>query len=118
MQISIFGMGYVGCVSGACFAQMGHKVLGVEPNPVKVDLINSGKSPIVETGLDTLLAEVVQSGSFQATSDWSRAIKETDLALVCVGTPNRSMAASTFVTSNAYASRSVKVSLSVAIGLP
>ena len=76
-------MGYVGCVSGACFAQMGHKVLGVEPNPVKVDLINSGKSPIVETGLDTLLAEVVQSGSFQATSDWSRAIKETDLALVC-----------------------------------
>ena len=90
MQISIFGMGYVGCVSGACFAQMGHKVLGVEPNPVKVDLINSGKSPIVETGLDTLLAEVVQSGSFQATSDWSRAIKETDLALVCVGTPNRS----------------------------
>ncbi len=82
-------MGYVGCVSGACFAQMGHRVLGVEPNSVKVDLINSGKSPIVETGLDTLMAEVVQSRSFQATSDWSRAINETDLALVCVGTPNR-----------------------------
>ena len=89
MRISIFGMGYVGCVSGACFAQMGHKVLGVEPNQLKVDLINSGKSPIVETGLDALIAEVVQSGAFWATSDAGRALKETDLALVCVGTPNR-----------------------------
>ncbi len=83
-------MGYVGCVSGACFAQMGHQVLGVEPNPVKVDLINTGKSPIVETGLDALMTDVVQAGSFCATSDSARAIKETDLALVCVGTPNRS----------------------------
>ena len=90
MRISIFGMGYVGCVSGACFAEMGHKVLGVEPNPVKVDLINSGKSPIVEKDLDGLIAKVVQNGSFTATPDWMRAIQETDLALVCVGTPSRS----------------------------
>ena len=89
MRISIFGMGYVGCVSGACFAEMGHKVLGVEPNPVKVDLINSGKSPIVEKDLDGLIAKVVQNGSFTATPDWMRAIQETDLALVCVGTPSR-----------------------------
>lgn len=82
-------MGYVGCVSGACFAEMGHKVLGVEPNPVKVDLINSGKSPIVEKDLDGLIAKVVQNGSFTATPDWMRAIQETDLALVCVGTPSR-----------------------------
>jgi GDP-mannose 6-dehydrogenase len=83
-------MGYVGCVSGACFAQMGHQVLGVEPNPVKINLINTGKSPIVETGLDALMTEVVQAGLFHATSDSARAIKETDLALICVGTPNRS----------------------------
>jgi GDP-mannose 6-dehydrogenase len=90
MRISIFGMGYVGCVSGACFAEMGHTVLGVEPNPVKVDLINSGKSPIVEKGLDTLLAKVVRNGTFRATSDWAQAIKDSDLAIVCVGTPSRS----------------------------
>lgn len=82
-------MGYVGCVTGACFADMGHTVLGVEPNPVKVDLINSGKSPIIEKDLDTLLAKVVQNGSFRATADWAQAIKDSDLALVCVGTPSR-----------------------------
>lgn len=82
-------MGYVGCVSGACFADMGHTVLGVEPNPVKVDLINSGKSPIVEKDLDTLLDRVVKQGSFQATADWRKAVNETDLAIVCVGTPSR-----------------------------
>jgi GDP-mannose 6-dehydrogenase len=82
-------MGYVGCVSGACFAEMGHTVLGVEPNPVKVDLINSGKSPIIEKDLDTLLLKVVQNGSFRATADWQQAIKDSDLAIVCVGTPSR-----------------------------
>lgn len=90
MRISIFGMGYVGCVTGACFADMGNTVLGVEPNPVKVDLINSGKSPIVEKDLDTLLAKVVANKSFRATADWAQAVKESDIALVCVGTPSRS----------------------------
>lgn len=83
-------MGYVGCVTGACFADMGHTVHGVEPNPVKVDLINSGKSPIVEKDLDTLLAKVVANQSFRATADWAAAIKDSDIALVCVGTPSRS----------------------------
>lgn len=90
MRICIFGMGYVGCVTGACFAEMGHEVLGVEPNPVKVDLINSGKSPIIEKDLDSLLEKVVKSGAFLATSDWAQAIKDSELALVCVGTPSRS----------------------------
>lgn len=89
MKISIFGMGYVGCVSGACFAEMGHTVLGVEPNPVKVDLINSGKSPIIEKDLDALLLKVVQNGSFKATADWEKAIRDSDLAIICVGTPSR-----------------------------
>jgi GDP-mannose 6-dehydrogenase len=89
MRISIFGMGYVGCVSGACFAEMGHTVLGVEPNPVKVDLINSGKSPIIEKDLDALLLKVVQNGTFRATADWQQALNDSELAIVCVGTPSR-----------------------------
>ncbi len=87
MNLSIFGMGYVGCVTGACFAEMGHHVLGVEPNPVKVGLINAGKSPIVEEGLEELIANGVRSGLFRATEDWEHAIDRSDLALVCVGTP-------------------------------
>jgi GDP-mannose 6-dehydrogenase len=89
MKISIFGMGYVGCVSGACLASLGHRVIGVEPNPTKVDLINSGKSPIVEKGLNELLFTQVHEGRFKASSDWQAAIAETDMAWVCVGTPSR-----------------------------
>jgi GDP-mannose 6-dehydrogenase len=90
VRICIFGLGYVGCVSGACFADMGHQVMGVEPNLVKVGLINDGKSPIVEKDLDALIARVVQNGSYRATEDWAKAVQESDIALVCVGTPSRS----------------------------
>ncbi len=89
MRISIFGMGYVGCVSGTCLAGLGHQVIGVEPNPVKVDLINSSKSPIVETGLDELLAARVKAGQFRATANWEEAIRFSEMAFVCVGTPSR-----------------------------
>lgn len=89
MRICIFGMGYVGCVSGACFAELGHHVIGVEPNPLKFGLINAGKSPIVETGLEDLIAKVVKAGMFRATDDWQAALQESDIALVCVGTPSR-----------------------------
>lgn len=88
MKISIFGMGYVGCVSGACLASLENEVIGVEPNPVKVDLINSGKSPIVETGVDALIAAGLKSGKFRATADWKQAVLDSDLAFVCVGTPS------------------------------
>jgi GDP-mannose 6-dehydrogenase len=88
-RISIFGMGYVGCVSGACLASLGHRVIGVEPNRTKINLINSGQSPIVEKGLDELIATNVREGRFSVTDDCSLAIAETDLALVCVGTPSR-----------------------------
>ncbi len=89
-RISIFGMGYVGCVSGACLASLGHKVTGVEPNKTKVDLINSGRSPIVEQDVDELIARTVKEGNYRATEDWKAAIASTDLAFVCVGTPSRS----------------------------
>jgi GDP-mannose 6-dehydrogenase len=89
MRISIFGMGYVGCVSGTCLAGLGHKVIGVEPNQLKVDLINAGRSPIVEKGLDELLAAQVKAGQLKATANWEDAVQSSDLAFVCVGTPSR-----------------------------
>jgi GDP-mannose 6-dehydrogenase len=87
MNISIFGLGYVGCVTAACLAQKGHTVIGVDVNPVKVDLVNSGRSPIVEPGLQELLSEVVQVGRLRATMNASEAVLASELSLVCVGTP-------------------------------
>ena len=55
MKVSIFGLGYVGCVSGACIASMGHKVIGVDSNQAKVDMINQGKSPVVEQDIDKII---------------------------------------------------------------
>lgn len=93
MKISIFGLGYVGCVSAACLAQEGHDVIGVDPNTVKVDLINKGKCPIVEKDLDKILEDVVTSGNKEygqliATTDGVRAALETEISLICVGTPS------------------------------
>ena len=87
MKVSVFGLGYVGCVSAACLARSGHDVVGVDVNPDKVGMINAGKSPIVEPGLEPLLARVVSEGRLRATADPAVAVRETDLALLCVGTP-------------------------------
>src|SRR5215213_8856334 len=89
MKISIFGIGYVGCVSAACFAQAGHDVIGVDVNPTKVDIINSGKSPIVEPQMNELIHDVVKSGKLRATTNSLEAVKGSDLSLVCVGTPSK-----------------------------
>ena len=89
MKISIFGVGYVGCVSAACLAEMGHEVVAVEPNEVKVKMVNEGRSPIVEPGLDELLGRMVKSNRLRATSDWRSAIASADLVMICVGTPSR-----------------------------
>lgn len=89
MRISVFGLGYVGSVSAAAFAADGHHVIGVDVHPDKVDAINQGRSPIVEPGLDALLAEGVASGRLRATTSTAEAIDNTDLSLVCVGTPSR-----------------------------
>src|SRR6185503_15561656 len=90
MQVSVFGLGYVGCVTAACLARHGHAIIGVDVNPDKVALLGQGTSPIVEPGLDALLEEVVTSGQLRATSSAEAAIVDTDLSLICVGTPSRS----------------------------
>ena len=89
MRISIFGIGYVGCVSAACFARAGHDVIGVDVNPTKVEIINSGKSPIVEPQINELIDQVVQEGKLRATTDSLKAVTSSDVSLVCVGTPSK-----------------------------
>lgn len=90
MRICIFGLGYVGSVTSACLARLGHEVVGVEPNPAKVDMLNRGQSPIVEAGLEELLKQAISQGRLKATDDWAAAVAETDMAIVCVGTPSLS----------------------------
>ncbi|NUL82350.1 MAG: UDP-glucose/GDP-mannose dehydrogenase family protein [Armatimonadetes bacterium] len=89
MRVSVFGLGYVGAVSAACFAKGGHTVVGVDPDPRKTELISSGKSPIVEADLERYLQEGVESGRLTTTGDVATAVRETDLSLICVGTPSR-----------------------------
>lgn len=88
MRISIFGFGYVGATTGACLAKEGHHVIGVDPQRAKLDLIAAGKSPIVEEGLEELIAAGVSSGRLSVTTDYRRAVAETDISLICVGTPS------------------------------
>ncbi len=88
MNLSVFGLGYVGCVSAACFAKEGHNVIGVDVSPGKVEMINSGRSPIVESGIGELINEVVSSKRLRATTDAKEAVIGSDASLICVGTPS------------------------------
>jgi GDP-mannose 6-dehydrogenase len=88
MRISIFGLGYVGAVSLACLARDGHSVIGVDIDPAKLELIRSGKTPVVEEGMVELMAEVAASGRVSVTTDPVRAVLRSDLSLICVGTPS------------------------------
>lgn len=87
MRIAVFGLGYVGVVSAACLARNGHTVIGVDTNRNKVELVNSGLSPIVERDLPELLGSAVGDGTLRATADAFEAVAATDVSLVCVGTP-------------------------------
>jgi len=88
MKISIFGLGYVGSVSVGCLAALGHDVIGVDVNPLKVDMINAGQSPVIEAGLGALIAEGVKANQLKAITNASEAIIASDVSLVCVGTPS------------------------------
>src|SRR3954463_13144063 len=89
MRVSVFGLGYVGCVSAASFAGDGHDVVGVDVNADKVATINAGCSPIVEPGLEELLGRCAAEGRLRATTDTADAIHNSDISLLCVGTPSR-----------------------------
>jgi len=89
MRVSVFGLGYVGCVTAACLAKAGHAVVGVDVNAEKVAMLNAATSPIVEPGLPELLREVVGLGRLRATTSSDQGVAESDLSLICVGTPSR-----------------------------
>jgi GDP-mannose 6-dehydrogenase len=88
MKIAVFGLGYVGTVTAAGLASQGHEVWGVDIDPVKIDLIRSGRSPVVEPGIDELVGTVVGRGDLSATTDAAVALNRADASLLCVGTPS------------------------------
>ncbi|MCB0121520.1 MAG: nucleotide sugar dehydrogenase [Caldilineaceae bacterium] len=89
MKLAVFGLGYVGCVTAACFARDGHHVIGVDVNRDKVQSLCRGESPIVEPGLAPLIKQVVADGRLTATCDAGQAFKEAEVVLICVGTPSK-----------------------------
>lgn len=88
VSLSIFGLGYVGCVSAACFASRGHRVVGVDPNPIKTGMLRNGSAPVVEDRIGELTAEVVRAGLLVVGDEPAAAVRDTDVTLVCVGTPS------------------------------
>ena len=88
MKISIFGLGYVGCVSLGCLAQNGNQIIGVDVEPLKVDLINQGKPTIIEKDIDNIIAEQHSLGRIRATANVHEAVNETEISIICVGTPS------------------------------
>ena len=88
LSISVFGMGYVGSVSAACFAHVGHKVTGVDVSPAKVEMMAAGRSPIIEARMSELVEEGHRSGMLHATTDAAEAVRNSEISFVCVGTPS------------------------------
>lgn len=86
--VSVFGLGYVGCVSAACLASLKHTVTGVDVNPAKVEMLRQGLSPIVEAEIGELTADVVEAGLLTVTEDTSSAVATSEISLICVGTPS------------------------------
>ena len=88
MRISIFGLGYVGSVSAACFAREGNHVIGIDPNKTKVDIINEKRSPVIEKDLEELISEGVKTGFLEATMDGKYSLLNSEISFICVGTPS------------------------------
>jgi GDP-mannose 6-dehydrogenase len=87
VRISIFGLGYVGCVTAACLAENGHSVVGVDVNDEKVKSINEGKSPIIEPEISNMVEKAAKAGTLRATTSTEEAILRSDVSLISVGTP-------------------------------
>ena len=88
MKVSIFGLGYVGCVTAGCFSKDGHRVIGVDIMTTKVERLAAGLPTVVETGLDEVIADAHRAGLLTATEDSTSAVVDTDASIICVGTPN------------------------------
>src|SRR5688572_1279257 len=87
--VAVFGLGYVGCVTAACLASLGHRVIGVDKDPHKVDSVQNGRSPFFEPGLDDLVSAQVAASRLSATTSASDAIRDADIVMICVGTPSK-----------------------------
>jgi len=88
ISISVFGLGYVGTISAACLAKQGYQVIGVDINPQKVEIINSGRSPVIEQDIDEIIAKVVGSGNLKVTTSAYEGVSHSDVSMICVGTPS------------------------------
>ena len=88
MNISVFGLGYVGCINLGCLAKNGNKVIGVDISQAKVDLINSGEPTVMEKDIANIIREVHGLGRIEATLDYKKAVINTDISIICVGTPS------------------------------
>ncbi|MEO8720420.1 MAG: nucleotide sugar dehydrogenase [Ginsengibacter sp.] len=88
MNISIFGLGYVGCVSLGCLAKIGHHIVGVDISQTKVNQINSGKATIIEKDIDIIISEQREAGNIEATTSSYEAVLKTEISIICVGTPS------------------------------
>ena len=88
LSISVFGMGYVGSVTAACFAHVGHKVIGVDVSPAKVEMMASGRSPIIEARMSELVEAGHRAGLLHATTNAEEAVRDSEISFVCVGTPS------------------------------
>jgi GDP-mannose 6-dehydrogenase len=89
VKVSLFGLGYVGCVTAACFSRAGHRVVGVDVNTLKIDILNSGQSPIIEKDVGAFVMDAVVAGRLRATTDPREAVHDSEISLLCVGTPSR-----------------------------
>jgi GDP-mannose 6-dehydrogenase len=89
VRIAVLGLGYVGCVSAACFAQLGYEVVGVDPHLYKVECVNEGRAPFFEPGLDGIVSQAVQSGKLRATALLAEVTNDVDFVFLCVGTPSQ-----------------------------
>jgi|SRR5579859_2827848 len=87
-RVSVFGLGYVGAVTAACLAHKGHEVVGVDVNPLKIEMMESGQAPVLEPRLKQLIEEGRRSAKLHATTDLYSAVQQSDVSFICVGTPS------------------------------